>query len=45
MNCCLQKYTTHQVTYFIYYLIQDKFRNPKIIKIQQVQQKLYTEQV
>ena len=23
MNCCLQKYTTHQFTYFIYYLFQD----------------------
>ena len=31
MNCYLQKYTTHQFTYFIYYLFQDKFKNPKII--------------
>ena len=29
MNCCLQKYTTHQFTYFIYYLFQDKFKIPK----------------
>ena len=39
MNCCLQKYTTHQFTHFIYYLFQDKFKNPKIIKIQQVHQR------
>ena len=25
MNCCLQKYTTHQFTYFIYYLFQHNF--------------------
>ena len=29
MNCCLQKYTTHQFTYFIYYLFQDKFQKCK----------------
>ena len=29
MNCCLHKYTTHQFTYFIVYLFQDKFKNPK----------------
>ena len=29
MNCCLQKYTTYQFTYFIYYLFQDKFKDPK----------------
>ena len=29
MNCCLQKYTTHQFTYFIYYLFQDKFKKSK----------------
>ena len=44
MNFCLQKYTTHQFTYFIYYLFQDKFKNPKIIKIQQVHQKIHTKQ-
>ena len=31
MNCCLQKYTTHQFTYFIYYLFQDNFRNAKMM--------------
>ena len=40
MKCCLQKYTIHQFTYFIYYLVQDKFKNPKIMKIQDVHQKL-----
>ena len=44
MNCCLQKYNTHQFTYFIYYLFQDKFKYPKIIKIQQVHQKIHTKQ-
>ena len=44
MNCYLQKYTTHQFTYFIYYLFQDKFKYPKIIKIQQVHQKIHTKQ-
>ena len=54
MNCCLQKYTTHQFTYFIYksyqftyfiyYLYQDKFKNPKMMKIQQVHQKLQAKQ-
>ena len=44
MNHCLQKYTTHQFTYFTYYLFQDKFKNPKIIKIQQVHQKIHTKQ-
>ena len=44
MNCYLQIYTTHQFTYFIYYLFQDKFRYPKIIKIQQVHQKLQAKQ-
>ena len=29
MNCCLQKYTTHQFTYFIYYLFQDNFKKAK----------------
>ena len=45
MNCCLQKCTTHQFTYFIYYLFQDKFKDPKIIKIQQVHQKIHTKQI
>ena len=29
MNYCLQKFTTHQFTYFIYYLFQDKFKYTK----------------
>ena len=45
MNCCLQNYTTHQFTYFIYYLFQDKFKYPKINEIQQVHQKICTKQV
>ena len=45
MNCCLQKFTIHQFTYFIYYLFQDKFKYPKIIEIQQVHQEIYTKQV
>ena len=45
MNCYLQKYTTHQFTYFFYYLFQDKFKYSKIIEIQQVHQKIYTKQV
>ena len=46
MNCCLQKYTTHQFTYFIgvYYLFQDKFKNPRMMKIEQVHQKLQAKQ-
>ena len=45
MNCCLQKYITHQFTYFIYYVFQDKFKYPKIIKIQQVHQKIHAKQI
>ena len=44
MNCCLQKYTTHQFTYFIYYGFQDKFKYPNIIKIQQVHQEIHAKQ-
>ena len=44
MNCCLQKYTTYQFTYCIYYLFQDKFKNPKMMKIQQVHQNIHTKQ-
>ena len=44
MNCCLQNYTTHQFTYFSYYLFQDKLKNPKIIKIQQVHQEIHAKQ-
>ena len=42
MNCCLQKYTTYQFTSFIYYLFQDNFKNAKMMKIQQVHQKIHT---
>ena len=44
MNCYLQKYTTHQLTYFIYYVFQDNFKNAKILKIQQIHQKIHTKQ-
>ena len=44
MNCCLQKFTTHQFTYFIYYLLQDNFKNAKMMKIQQVHQKIHAKQ-
>ena len=45
MNCCLQKYTTHQFTYFIYYLLQDKFEYPKMMLMQQVHQEIHAKQV
>ena len=32
MNCCLQKYTTDQFTYSIYYLFQDKLKIEKLSK-------------
>ena len=46
MNCCLQNYTTHQFTNCtpIYYLVQDKFKYPKIIKIQQVNHEIHAKQ-
>ena len=44
MNCYLQKHTTYQFTYFIYYSFQDKFKNPKTIKIQRVHQNIHTKQ-
>ena len=44
MNCCLQKYIIHQFTYFIYNLFQDNFKNAKIIKIQEVHQKIHAKQ-
>ena len=40
MNCCLQNQTKHHFTYFLLVLLQDKFKNSRIIKIQQVHQKL-----
>ena len=45
MNCCLQNYTTHQFTYFDYYLFQDKFKYPKIIKIIQVHQEIHAKKI
>ena len=45
MNYCLQKYTTHQFAYIIYYLFQDKFKYPKIIKIQQVHQEIHAKEI
>ena len=44
MKYCLQKYTTHQFTCFIYYLFQDNFKNAKMMKIQQVHQKIHAKQ-
>ena len=44
MNYCLQKFTTHQFTYSVYYLFQDKFKYPKIMKIQQVHQEIHAKQ-
>ena len=44
MNVVYKKYTTHQFTYLIYYLFPDKFKYPKIIKIQQVHQNIHTKQ-
>ena len=44
MNYYLQKYTTHQFTYFIYYLFQDNFKNAKIMKIQEVHQEIQAKQ-
>ena len=44
MTCCLQKHTIYQFTDFIYYLFQDKSKNPKMMKIQQVHQKIHAKQ-
>ena len=44
MNCCLQKHTTYQSTYFIDYFTQDIIKNPRIKKIHQVHQKIHTNQ-
>ena len=45
VNCCLQKYTTHQFTYCIYYIFQDNFKNAKMVKIQLVHQEIHAKQV
>ena len=44
MNFCLQNFTTHQFTYFVYYLFQGNFQNAKIIKIQEVHQEIHAKQ-
>ena len=44
MNCCLQKFTTHQFTYFIYLVFKENFKNAKMMKIQQVHQKIHAKQ-
>ena len=43
MNCCLQQYTTHKFTFFLLF-ISNKFKNAKIMKIQEVHQKLQAKQ-
>ena len=37
-------HTTYQSTYFVYYLHQGNFKYPRIMKIQQVHQKLQAKQ-
>ena len=44
MKCCLQKNTTHQFPCCNYYLFQDNFKIAKIVKIQQVHQKIHAKQ-
>ena len=44
MNCCLQKYTTHQFTLFIYYLLHHKVKNAKMVRIQEVHQNIHEKQ-
>ena len=39
-----KQFTTHQFTYFIYYLFQDNFKNAKIMKIQEVHQEIQAKQ-
>ena len=41
----LKIYTTYQSTYYIDYFIQGVIKDPKIKEIQQLQQKICTEQV
>ena len=45
MKYCLQKYTTHQITYFIYCLFHDNFKNARMVKIQHVHQKIHAKQI
>ena len=44
MNCYLQKHTTSPFKYCFYYLFQDNFKNAKIMKIQEVHQKIHAKQ-
>ena len=44
MNCCLQKLYYTSIYIFIYYLFQEKFENTKMMKIQEVHQKLHAKQ-
>ena len=44
MNYCLQKFTTHQFTNFIYYLFHAKSKYPKMMLIQQVHHKIHAKQ-
>ena len=44
MNCCLQKHTTYQSTYFIDYFNQDISKNPRINEILYLHQKIHTKQ-
>ena len=45
VNSCSKIRTTYQSTYFIDDLIPGVIQNPKIMEIQEVQQKLHTKQV
>ena len=42
MNCCLQKHTTYQSTYFIDYFTQGIIKNPRINEILYLHQKIHT---
>ena len=44
MNCCLQKYTTYQSTYFMEYSTQGIIKNPRINEILYLHQKIHTKQ-
>ena len=44
MNYYPQKSTIQQFTYFIYYLFQNNFKIAKMVKIQQVHQKIHVKQ-
>ena len=44
MNCCLQKCASLQFTSFNYYLVQDNFKNQKMMKIQLVHKMLHAKQ-